>query len=100
MASSIAFYVYALLCRGGSYYVGVTADKNRRIREHFEGRGPHFTRQFPPIEVAYVQSFSTREEAAAWERQLKGWRRDKKQWIFKLLYEQARKDEEDDTSPI
>ena len=100
MSDKNAFYVYALLCRGGGYYVGVTSDKKRRIREHFEGRGTPYTRRFPPVDVAYLQSFPTRQEAAAWERQLKGWRREKKEWIFRLLNEQAREDDEKEETEV
>jgi predicted GIY-YIG superfamily endonuclease len=72
------WFVYILLCRDGAYYVGCTHDLERRMDEHFAGRGGHYTRCNPPIRLLYQEGFPKRAAAEARERQLKGWTRAKK----------------------
>ena len=77
-----AWQVYILRCRDGSYYIGVTGDLERRCEEHFSGRGGHYTKCNPPVELVYTERFPTREQAEARERQLKGWTRRKKEALI------------------
>ncbi|NCP04226.1 MAG: GIY-YIG nuclease family protein [Deltaproteobacteria bacterium] len=74
------FWVYILRCRDGSYYTGHTDDLERRLAQHESGEIPScftFTRR--PLKLVFSQSFTTREEALAAERQIKGWSRKKKE---------------------
>ncbi|CAG8470820.1 12778_t:CDS:1 [Funneliformis mosseae] len=43
------FYVYVLECSDNKYYVGSTADLNVRHRQHLNGSGSAWTREYPPI---------------------------------------------------
>jgi len=74
--------VYILLCRNGAYYIGSTGDLTRRMDEHFSGHGGHYTKCNPPVKLAYTEAYSTRLQAEARERQLKGWTRRKKQALI------------------
>ncbi|MDP6668221.1 MAG: GIY-YIG nuclease family protein [Dehalococcoidia bacterium] len=70
--------VYILEVRGGGYYVGSTPNLERRIAEHQQGIGSVWTASRRPVRVVYTQEFPSLREAFEAERQLKGWRREKK----------------------
>jgi predicted GIY-YIG superfamily endonuclease len=73
------YWVYMPLCRDGSFYVGVTSDVELRVAQHAQGADRrHYTYSRRPLELVYVVSFPTPEEAIRAEKQLKGWSRAKK----------------------
>src|SRR5258705_11692416 len=65
-------------CRDGSYYVGVATDLANRIKEHNWGVGAKFTSTRRPVELIWWQEFPNQKAARGRERELKGWRREKK----------------------
>ena len=75
----MAFHTYILRCADGSYYVGHTEDLEHRLAEHQAGTTGGYTARRRPVMLLWTQSFQTREEAFAAERQLKGWSRAKKE---------------------
>jgi hypothetical protein len=44
-------YVYILLCENNKYYVGKTEHLHQRIKDHFDGIGSEWTRQYQPLKV-------------------------------------------------
>lgn len=74
----MSFHVYMLTCSDGSFYVGHTDDLDARMAQHRSGEGSAWTRSRLPVELAWTESFPTRDEAFQCERQLKGWSRAKK----------------------
>ena len=74
----MTFWAYMLHCRGGAFYVGHTDDLDRRVGDHQSGLIPGFTADHLPVEHVWSQEFSTRDEAKAAEKQIKGWSRAKK----------------------
>lgn len=73
------YWVYVLLCRDGSFYVGVTSNVEARLIQHAEGPDRrHYTYARRPLELVYTASFSSPEDAIRAEKQLKGWSRAKK----------------------
>ena len=78
----MSFHVYILRCVDYSYYVGHTDDLQRRIAQHDAGQIPGYTDGRRPVRLVFAQEFSTREEALAAERQLKGWSRPKKEALI------------------
>ena len=74
----MSFWAYMLHCNAGRFYVGHTDDIQRRIAQHERGAIPGFTRNFLPVKLVWSQDFTTREQAKAAEKQIKGWRREKK----------------------
>ena len=72
------FWTYILHCNGGYFYTGHTDDLERRTFEHETGAIPGFSRDHMPVKLVWSQEFTTREEAKAAEKQIKGWSRMKK----------------------
>ena len=64
-------YVYILRCGDGSLYTGWTNHLEERVAAHQAGRGAKYTRGRGPVELAYWECFSTREEAMRREYAIK-----------------------------
>ena len=63
-------YLLQSLARGDKRYVGATADLNRRLRAHNEGKSP-YTRHFRPWQVVVAVRFDDDGKADAFETYLK-----------------------------
>jgi len=74
----MTFWAYILHCRGGFFYTGHTDELERRTAEHRSGSIGGFTADHLPVELVWSQEFTTRDEAKAAEKQIKGWSRAKK----------------------
>jgi len=58
---------YLYICnRNGQLYTGITTDLNNRMRQHNNA------------ELLYIEGFQSKKDVAKREREIKGWRRDKK----------------------
>lgn len=77
------YYLYLILYEDGSIYTGVTNDVNRRFQEHREGKGGQYTKKHKPLRLLGCERFYTKQDALKRERQIKGWRKDKKMAIIK-----------------
>ncbi len=83
------YYVYILKCLGGSYYTGVTNCLERRFAEHVNGRNVTcytFTRR--PVELVFFREFGYVNDAIAFEKQVKGWGRKKKEAIANKCWDE------------
>ena len=49
-------HCYVLELEGDNYYVGLTSNLPRRIKEHFSGKGAQWTKIHPPRKVLSVIS--------------------------------------------
>ena len=77
------YFVYILLCSDKSYYTGVTNNLDRRIYEHAGGLDANsYTYKRRPVQLVFQESFSDINQAIAFEKQVKGWRRAKKEAII------------------
>ncbi|MGF1608143.1 MAG: GIY-YIG nuclease family protein [Kiloniellales bacterium] len=77
-------FVYILKCSDGKYYVGTTRGSlERRVNEHNAGAFGGFTKSRRPVQLVYSQSFGRIQDAISAERQLKGWRRAKKEALIR-----------------
>lgn len=74
----MSFWTYMPHCNGGRLYVGHTDNLEHRVAQHISGAIPGFTRIYRPVKLIWSQEFATRDEAKAAEKQIKGWRREKK----------------------
>lgn len=65
-------------------YTGVTDDLRRRLTEHYEGRGDrsHFTGKYYCHKLLYYERFYNIDHAINREKQIKRWRRDKKEFLI------------------
>ena len=78
------FWVYILHCADRSYYTGHTDNLEKRLAEHTAGAIPTcYTYKRQPLDLVFSQELSTREQAIAVERQIKGWSRRKKEALIK-----------------
>lgn len=77
-------YLYILRCADGSYYVGTTVRSlEARIAEHQAGAYDGYTALRRPVELMFHEAFERLDDAATAERQVKGWRRDKKEALIR-----------------
>jgi len=74
----MAFYVYMLECSDRSIYTGQCDNLEARLAAHEDGRFRGHTSKRRPVRLIFHETFPTREEALAAEREIKGWSRDKK----------------------
>ena len=72
------YYVYILTNNSQTLYIGITNNLKRRLREHQTESIDGFTKRYHLHKLVYYETFSHPQEAIAREKQLKGWRRDKK----------------------
>ena|SRR5438552_14285389 len=77
-------HVYLLRCADNSYYVGITrAGLDKRIGQHVFGNFRKcYTFKRRPVELVWSQHFVSLRDAIACERQIKGWRRAKKEALI------------------
>lgn len=75
------FSVYILRCSDGSYYCGQTDDIEIRMHQHHAGE-TGYTATRKPVELVWQGEFETREGAIAFEQQIKGWSRAKKEALI------------------
>ena len=64
--------------RSGTLYVGAINDLERRVYEHKNKLVPGFTSKYNVTRLAHFEQTSEVESAIAREKQIKGWRRNKK----------------------
>lgn len=77
------YTVYILQCADDSYYVGVTNDIDRRLWEHNTGDNPKaYTHRRRPVTVVFQEHFRDIDQAITFEKQIKGWRRAKKEALI------------------
>ena len=72
------YYVYIMSNRSSTLYVGVTNDLMKRVYEHKEKFVEGFTKRYAIDRLVYYESGGNIESAIAREKQLKGWRRNRK----------------------
>ncbi len=75
---SRTYYVYILASRSRTLYTGMTNNIERRMAEHRAGRVPGFTARYNIFRLIHVEIFGDIRVAIAREKEIKGWRREKK----------------------
>jgi predicted GIY-YIG superfamily endonuclease len=76
-------FLYILRCRDGSYYIGTTRSSlDERIGAHNLGHYGGYTATRRPVELVFHQDFDRITDAISAERQVKGWRRAKKEALI------------------
>ena len=78
----MAFYVYILKCADGAYYTGHTDNPDARLAAHKAARADSWVSKRLPVELMWIDSAPTREEALAFEQQIKRWSRVKKEALI------------------
>jgi putative endonuclease len=71
-------FVYILASHSRVLYTGTTSDLRRRMYQHKHGLIPGFTADYQVNRLVYFEYTSHVRAAIDRERQIKGWRREKK----------------------
>ena len=67
-----------------TFYIGVTNDLERRVKEHKNGNGSEFTSKYKLTHLVYYEMISNINKAIQREKQLKNWHR---KWKIDLIKE-------------
>jgi putative endonuclease len=79
------YYVYMLANRkGGTLYIGVTADLIKRVHEHKTGAVEGFTKDYRVHDLVWFDTTSDVISAISREKQMKAWKR---AWKVNLIEE-------------
>jgi putative endonuclease len=74
----VVYHVYILASASGVLYTGVTNGLERRVVQHKEELCEGFTKKYEVKRLAYFEGFGDVRDAISREKQIKGWRREKK----------------------
>jgi putative endonuclease len=80
-------WMYILECSDGSYYVGSTTDLERRLWQHNQGQGAKYTIRRRPVKLVFAAEFASVSDAYAAEKQVQGWRREKREALIQGNYD-------------
>jgi putative endonuclease len=81
-----AFFVYMVTNRSRVVlYTGVTNDLERRVWEHKNGTVKGFTKQYKLDRLVYCEDYGDVRDAITREKEIKGWRREKKNALVRTL---------------
>ncbi len=78
------YKVYILRNPKNYLYVGSSSDVDERVSRHDAGEGAEFTKRNKNFKLVYTESYPTLGGARRREKQIKGWRRDKKENLIKF----------------
>jgi len=77
------WYLYIAEARTGNYYVGITTDPPRRIRDHNKGKGARMAMSQGPFTLVYTsEPLPDQSTARKLEMKMKAWPRAKKQQLI------------------
>jgi putative endonuclease len=71
-------YTYIMGSNTGTLYIGVTSDIYIRVQQHKNGTFEGFSKKYNCNRLLYYEASESIIESIAREKQLKGWRREKK----------------------
>lgn len=72
-------FVYILECKDKSFYTGISINPLIRLEQHNLRVKSCLQKSKIPVKLVYLEKKNNRIEAAKREKEIKGWRRDKKQ---------------------
>ena len=75
-------YTYILRCADGTLYTGWTNNLEKRIQAHNSGEGAKYTKSRTPVELAYFELHTTKEEAMKREYEIKQLSRSEKEMLI------------------
>ena len=85
------YYVYILKCHDDPYYTGVTSNLERRLIEHEDKKYPKcYTASRLPVELVFFERFYNPIHAIDFEKQVKGWSRNKKEALINRNWEKLK----------
>lgn len=87
------YYVYLIECGDGSIYTGITTDVARRVEEHRQGKGSHYTRARKVDRLLYSEEHENRSSALRREAEIKSWPASQKRALIVISPKTRRKNE-------
>ena len=78
-----SYHIYIMASISGVLYIGVTSGLERRVFEHKSGLIKGFTSKYKCHKLVYCEEYSDVYQAITREKELKGWRREKKDALIK-----------------
>lgn len=79
------YYVYIMASDSGTLYVGMTNDLERRVWEHKKSEISGFTKKYGCHKLVYYEHTTDVWSAIDREKEIKKWRRQKKQDLIKSI---------------
>jgi putative endonuclease len=79
------YCTYIVASNTGTPYIGMSNSIERRMREHKSGQFESFASRYHCDRLVYFESFDDVRNAIDREKQLKGWRREKKVGLIEKL---------------
>ena len=79
------YHVYILANASRTLYVGVTNNLARRVDEHKRKQVPGFTTRYNIAQLVFAEGTHDVRAAIAREKQIKGWRRERKLALIESL---------------
>ena len=93
------FFVYLLDCADRSYYCGHTDNIETRMQQHEVSESGYVSTR-KPFELVWQGEFETREGAIAFEQQVKGWSRAKKEALIAGDWDRIQELAKSKTKPV
>ena len=85
------YFVYIVKCSDKSYYTGITNNIERRIYEHNTSIDDSaYTHGKRPVELVFYEAFKDVNQAIAFEKQVKGWTRKKKEALIENKWDKIK----------
>ncbi len=78
-------YTYIMGSDTGVLYIGVTSDIYIRVHQHRDGTFEGFSKTYNCTRLLYYEQHETILRSIAREKQLKGWRREKKLTLIRTI---------------
>ena len=79
---SSSYYVYIIICRDQTFYIGYTNDLDKRIKVHNKGLGAKYTRGRIPVKLLYYEVYDDKSKALKREIALKKLSRKQKEKLI------------------
>jgi len=79
------YFTYIMASVSGTVYIGMTGNIKKRVYEHKEGLVDGFTKEYECKKLVYYEHFTDVYAAIKREKELKKWRREKKENLIKTM---------------
>lgn len=81
----LQFYIYIMASNSGTLYVGVTNNLLKRVLTHKEDTNEGFTKKYKCHKLIYYEYYNDIRQAIKREKEIKKWRREKKEKLIKRM---------------
>ena len=85
MTREYKYYLYIIASPSGTLYTGISDNLIRRVDEHRSKVKESFTKKYSCSKLIYFEECNNSVDAIKREKQIKNWRREKKETLIKML---------------